>query len=341
MANLAAIIPAAKARLEVHRVDIYTPGPHELLLKNEVIAFNLVEAKIAKLGAIPLQYPAILGSTLAGTVEAVGPQVKGFQVGDRVAFLKKFGVAGNQYGAYQRYVLIDSVMASKIPDGVDSAVPASLMMNLVSVVGLFSGRLGLERPRFDDPAPAKAVNVLVYGGSSSFGGLSVQYLSQAGYAVTTTSSPQQHGFVSKLGATTVIDHTLEPEALIDELVAAGPYKIVVDTISLPNTIAVTSRVLAAQGGGSLYAMQPAFGPESLPDGVKRVFEAWPNSLYEEKNHDLREWVLQTYLPDGISLGAITSLPIEKVSGGLNGINTALDRIHKGTGRVRLITDPWE
>jgi len=300
-----------------------------------------VESKIAKLGIFLLQYPAILGSTFGGTVEAIGSQVTDFQVGERVVVSKRFGVLGNQYGAYQRYVVVQDVMVSKVPADIDSAIPASLMMNLTCVVGLFTGRLGLDKPSLDASAPAKSLKVLVYGGSSSFGGLSVQYLSQAGYKVSTTSSPKHRDSVSKLGAAAVIDHTLQPDALVNELVAEGPYDIVVDTISLPNTVAVTAGVLAAQGGGKLYAMQPAFGPETLPDGVTRVFEPWSDSLYEEKNRGLQAWLLQTYLPQGISRGAITPLPIEKISGGLKGVNEALDRMQKGVSGVKLVADPWE
>ena len=343
MANLAAIIPAAKAPLEIHEVDTYTPRPQELLIKNEVIAFNAVEFKIAKLGVIPLQYPAILGSTFGGTIESIGSKVTNFEIGERVVVSKRFGVIGNQYGAYQRYVVVDDTMISKVPADIDLAIPASFMMNLTSVVGLLTGRLGLEKPSLDGPVPVpvRALRVLVYCGSSSFGGLSIQYLSQAGYNVTTTSSPRHHDFVTKLGAAAVIDHTLEPNALVNELVARGPFDIVVDTISLPNTIEIVSHVLAAQGGGKLYAMQPAFSPETLPGDVMRVFEPWSDSLYEEKNLDLQKWLLQTYLPIGIAQGKITPLPIENISGGLKGINGALDRLQQGVSGVRLVADPWE
>ena len=342
MANLAAVIPAPKAPLEIHEVELYAPGPHELLVRNEVIAFNLVESKIAKLGVIPIDYPAILGSAFGGTIEAVGSLVTNFQISDRVVVSKAFAVKGNQYGAFQRYVVVGDIMVSKIPVGMDLAVPASLMMNLTSVVGLFSGRLGLDRPRLDESEPAKqSMKILVYGGSSSFGGLSIQYLSQAGYTVTTTSSPKHHEFVTKLGGANILDHTIEPGDLIKSFVADGPYDIVVDTISLPNTIAITANMLAAQGGGKLYATQPAFGPEALPEGVERVFEPWPDSLYEAKNGELQQWVVERYIPQGLSAGFITPLPIEKITGGLNGINEALDKNLKGSNSVRLVADPWE
>ena len=38
--------PGTKKLLDVHEVDTYKPGPYELLVKNEVVAFNPVEFKV-------------------------------------------------------------------------------------------------------------------------------------------------------------------------------------------------------------------------------------------------------------------------------------------------------
>jgi NADPH:quinone reductase-like Zn-dependent oxidoreductase len=341
MANLAAIIPAVKAPLEVQEVETYKPGPHEILVKNEVIAFNPIEFKIAKLEIFPIQYPAILGSSFGGTVEAVGSQVTNFKVGDKVAAAKKGGAVGNQYGAYQRYVVVGDESAGKITGDVDVAIPASLTGNLSTVVGLFTGRAGLDKPSFHSPASAKGKKVLVYGGSSSFGSLSVQYVAQAGYTVVTTTSPKNKDFVSKLGAVTVIDHTQEQDALVKALVAEGPYDLVVDSISLPNTVPVTAAVVAAQGGGKLYALLPAFGPENLPEGVTREYASWGSVLDEEKNAGVLSWAFSEYLAQGVASGKIIPLPIEKVNGGLKGVNDALDKLQKGVSGVKLVVDPWE
>jgi NADPH:quinone reductase-like Zn-dependent oxidoreductase len=89
MTNQAAFIPAAKAPLEVQDVEKYKPGPHEILIKNEVIALNPIDYKIARLAIFPMEYPAIIGSSFGGTVEAVGSGVKDFKVGDRIAAAKK------------------------------------------------------------------------------------------------------------------------------------------------------------------------------------------------------------------------------------------------------------
>lgn len=341
MSNLAAVLPAEKAPFEVQEVENYQPGPDEILVKNEVISLNPVEYKVAKYAIFPLQYPYILGSTLGGTVEAVGSEVKKFQVGDKVVAFKKSGPDGNQYGAYQRHVVVKDFMISKLPNGIDQAVAASVVMNIATVVGMYTGRIGLDKPSLEGSAAAKNKKVLIYGGSSSFGSLSVEYLARAGYSVVTTTSPKNKQFVEKLGAATVLDHTMEQDKLVKELITHGPYEVVVDSISLPNTIPVTSQVLAAQGGGKLYTLQPPFGPEELAEGVERVFESWPDPLYEERNDGVREWLFQAYLPEGLSKGFITPLPVEKVSGGLKAVNEALDKMEKGVSGVRLVVDPWE
>ena len=94
-------------------MPIYTPGPTELLIRNECVALNPIEAKIAILNALPYTpYLAILGSTYGGTIEAVGSQVTAWKVGERVVVSKRFGVNGNQYGAFQRYVVCKDRMVS-------------------------------------------------------------------------------------------------------------------------------------------------------------------------------------------------------------------------------------
>jgi len=341
MANLAAVIPVAKASLEIREVETYKPGPHELLIKNEVIAYNPIEYKIAKLAIFPIQYPAILGGSFGGTVEAVGSQITNFKVGDKVAAAKSGKSVGNQYGSYQRYVLLNEETASKVPEGIDVAVPASLTGNLSTVVGIFTGRAGLEKPSFDGSVAKNGKKVLIYGGSSNVGTLAVQYVAQAGYSVITTSSPKNDDFVSKLGAVKVIDHTQEQGAIIKALLAEGPYDVVVDSISLPSTTPVTGAVVAAQGGGILYALLPAFGPETLPEGVTRDYTSWGSVLDEEKNAGLRAWAFTEYLPRGLASGKIIPQPIEKVAGGLKGVNDALDKLEKGVSGVKLVTNPWE
>ena len=213
-------------------------------------------------------------------------------------------------------------------------------MSLTFVVGLFSGRLGLETPKHAASRRKSTKKIFVYGGSSSFGSISSQYLSHAGYEVVTTSSHGHRQFVCSRGAISVLDHRLPSRQLRDEITAHGPYDIIVDTISLPETIEITAHALAAQGGGRLYTTQPAFGPEHLPKGVNRVFERWSDPLYEDRNHDLREWLVQKYFPQA-SQGEIRPIPIVRINDGLRSVNQALRRTLGGLSGEKLVADPWK
>jgi NADPH:quinone reductase-like Zn-dependent oxidoreductase len=117
--------------------------------------------------------PSILGGSFGGKVKAIGPQVTKFKFGDKVAVQKR-GAPGNQYGSYQRYVITKEGTAFKVPEGVDATVPATLIGNLSTVVGLLTVSARLERPTFDEPIASQGKKVLIYGGSSSVGSLSVQ-----------------------------------------------------------------------------------------------------------------------------------------------------------------------
>ncbi|KAG4442189.1 hypothetical protein IFR05_002299 [Cadophora sp. M221] len=306
MSNLAAIIPTEKAPLVVKKSVLTLPDPEN-----------------------------------SGTVESIGSEITGFKVGDRVAAVKKLGAVGNQYGSFQQYVVADESLTSKVAAGVDIEVPASLTGNLPTIAGLFTDRLGFEKPSLDGLASVKDKKVLVYGGSSSVASLGVQYVSQAGYTVITTSSPKNHAFVSKLGAAKVIDHTQDKDAVIKSLIAEGPYNLIFDAISLPETTAITGQVVVAQGGGDIYVTLPNFGPETLPANVKRVFDSWSSALYEDKNKGLAEWAFHEYLPQGVASGKILPLPIQKVGGGLKSLPAALELLGKGVSGAKLVLDPQE
>ncbi|KAF4834493.1 Dehydrogenase azaJ [Colletotrichum tropicale] len=341
MPHSAAVIPAATTPLVVQDVETPQPGSHELLIKNEFIALVPIDAKLAKLGVFPIPYPAILGTSYGGTVTAVGPNVTDFKVGDKVASAKTAGAEGNKFGAFQKQVIARDVTTSKLPTSVDFSGPVGLIGNFSTVIGLFNEHLGLHKPGAHSKAPPNGKKILVYGGTSSFGSLSVQYLAQAGYDVVTTTSPRHKSLVAKLGAVKVIDHTQSSDAVIKALNAEGPYDYVVDSISLPDTIKITGGVLGAQGGGKIYALLPPFGPDDLPADVTREFGSWSAPLGEEKNAGLLKWAFNTYFPQAIAENKLIPLPTQKIDGGLGALNEALDILNKGVSGLKVVVNPQE
>lgn len=62
-----------------------TPGPMQVLVRVRAVALNHLDLWVRRgLPGLKLQYPHLLGSDIAGEIEALGPGVKGVQVGQKV-----------------------------------------------------------------------------------------------------------------------------------------------------------------------------------------------------------------------------------------------------------------
>lgn len=96
------------------------PGPGEVLVRNTAVGLNYIDA-YHRSGLYPVPLPATLGMEGAGVVEAVGPGVKEFKSGDRVAYAQPIG-------AYAEVCLRPAERLVKIPAGVDDATAAAMML---------------------------------------------------------------------------------------------------------------------------------------------------------------------------------------------------------------------
>src|SRR5205823_912407 len=88
--------------------DLPKPQPtaSQALVKVAAVAVNPIDTYIrAGTAPMPLKFPFIIGCDLAGTVEAVGSDVKRFKVGDRV-FGSNQGLLGRQ-GTFAEYAAVD------------------------------------------------------------------------------------------------------------------------------------------------------------------------------------------------------------------------------------------
>jgi NADPH2:quinone reductase len=72
-------------------------------------------------GLYPMPLPLVLGSEGAGVVEAVGPKVKEFKVGDRVAYAQPIG-------AYAEVLIRPVARLVKIPAGIKDEAAAAMML---------------------------------------------------------------------------------------------------------------------------------------------------------------------------------------------------------------------
>jgi len=214
--------------LHIEEVEKPTPGDGEILIRVRATQVTAADYRIRGSNFPPMFWlPArigfgltrpkkrILGTNLAGEVEAVGKDVTRFKEGDRV-----FGSSGTRLGAYAEYVCLPEAAAlTTTPDNATheeaTAVPFGAFTALYFLRDL--GNIRSEQ------------SALIYGASGAVGTAAVQLARHFGAEVTGVCSTANLELVRSLGADTVIDYTREDFAgngrrydLIFETVGKSP-----------------------------------------------------------------------------------------------------------------------
>ncbi|KAG5716491.1 hypothetical protein E4T56_gene13667, partial [Termitomyces sp. T112] len=151
--------------------SIPKPGPSQLLVRIEATALNPVDWKIQKYGIFIEDYPALIGTDIAGVVEEVGEGTSGFAKGDRVVFQGGWTV---DMAGYQQYTLTNSLTTAKIPSHVSFDQAATIpVAAAAAVAGSYLPQphgAGLTTP-FDASGRGKYAGkpVLILGGATSVG----------------------------------------------------------------------------------------------------------------------------------------------------------------------------
>lgn len=102
-------------------VVVGAPGPDELRIRHTAVGLNYIDT-YHRSGLYKLPMPTVLGREGAGVVEAVGPNVTEFAVGDRVAY------AASPIGSYSEERLMPAERVVKIPANVTDQQAASMML---------------------------------------------------------------------------------------------------------------------------------------------------------------------------------------------------------------------
>lgn len=103
-------------------VDVADPQPDagKLLVEVAAVGVNYIDT-YQRQGIYPMKTPFVLGLEGAGTVRAVGPDVTGVAVGDRVAWK-------DVLGSYAEQVVVPSASAVPVPDGIGDELAAALAL---------------------------------------------------------------------------------------------------------------------------------------------------------------------------------------------------------------------
>lgn len=168
----------------------------------------------------------VLGSELAGEIDAVGGAVKKLAVGDRV-----FGLNPDTFGAHAEYVCVpqDAAIAT-IPEGIGFDEAAAVLD------GLMLGNNMLRQVSFDRPR-----KLLVIGASGSIGTAVLQLAKIRGAHVTAVGNPGSVELLRSLGADTVLDYTKD-----DFAQHGGGYDAIIDAVG-KSSFSACRHLLTAKG----------------------------------------------------------------------------------------------
>jgi NADPH2:quinone reductase len=184
--------------LRWEEVQVGDPGPGEVRVRSSAIGLNFIDT-YHRSGLYPVPMPTILGVEGAGVVDAVGPNVKEFKKGDRVAY-------ANPIGAYAELLLRPADRLVKIPAGIDDKVAAAIMLKGMTAWYLARRTYAIK----------KGDSVLVHAAAGGVGQILSQWAKHLGATVIgTVGSDEKVEAARKAGCKHVI--VTSKENLVDRV----------------------------------------------------------------------------------------------------------------------------
>ncbi|MDE1150207.1 MAG: zinc-binding alcohol dehydrogenase family protein [Azospirillaceae bacterium] len=176
-----------------------TPGPRDLLVRIKAVSVNPVDTKV-RAGAQPAEGQArILGWDAAGIVEAVGPEVTLFKVGDEVFYAGDLSHPGTNA---ELHAVDERIVALK-PRTLSWAQAAALPLTAITAWELLFDRLRVPYGR-----KRAGGSILILNGAGGVGSILIQLARRlTGLTVIATASrPETIVWARDMGAHHVIDH---------------------------------------------------------------------------------------------------------------------------------------
>jgi NADPH:quinone reductase-like Zn-dependent oxidoreductase len=166
------------------------PGPGQVLVEVRAAGINFADV-LARMGLYPdaPKTPCVMGYEVAGTVAAVGPEVDGFPVGDRV-------VAATHFGGFAERAVADVPNVLRLPDGWTFEQGAALPVNYGTAYAALVLMANVRRGE----------TVLVHMAAGGVGIAALQILKTLGAEAIGTASAPKHDAIRAQGAAHTIDY---------------------------------------------------------------------------------------------------------------------------------------
>jgi NADPH2:quinone reductase len=227
-----------------------TPGPKEAVVAVAFSGVNFIDVYF-RTALYKSDPPIVLGSEASGIVDSVGAEVTEVAPGDRVAYAMV-------RGSYADYAVVPAASLVKVPEAVDLATAAAVMLQGMTAHYLTHSTF-----------PLKAGDTcLVHAAAGGTGGLIVQMAKHLGARVLgTVSTDEKAKQVKSLGADeTIVYSTQDFEAEAKRLTGGRGVDVVYDSVG-KTTFEKSLAVLRPRGTLALFGQSsgsvPPFDPSIL------------------------------------------------------------------------------
>lgn len=253
--------------LRFEDLEVGEPGPAEARLRMEAIGLNRSEAAF-RAGQYPVAptFPSLIGYEGVGVIEALGPGVDGFAIGERVCVLPNFRLG--EYGIYGERAIVPARSLLNPPPGLSTIEAASIWMQFFTALAIIE----IAHAGIGD-------YVIVRAASSSVGLAAIQLANWAGASpIAATRSSAKAAALRQQGARYVVA-TDETDWVAEVLRITGGKgaRIIFDPVGGPD---IEKLALAAAEEGIIFV----YGGLS---GQPTPYPHWPAAL---KGLCIRGWV---------------------------------------------------
>ncbi|HEU0311665.1 MAG TPA: quinone oxidoreductase [Sphingomicrobium sp.] len=202
--------------LRYEQVAVGEPGPGEVRVRHVAVGLNFADTYF-RLGYYPVPIPNGMGVEASGVIEAVGPGVTGFSVGDRVTY------TGSPLGAYSTERVMPVASLFKLPDGISHEVAAASTMR-----GLSAAYWLLKT----NPWMRSGDTILLHAAAGGVGLIAVQWAKLLGLRIIGTVSTEEKAAIAKAhGCDEIIYYRREDvPARVKELTDGQGVTTVYDTV---------------------------------------------------------------------------------------------------------------
>ncbi|MFC9894677.1 NAD(P)-dependent alcohol dehydrogenase [Nocardia sp. NPDC127579] len=215
--------------LSIAEIPVPSPGPKQVLVQVHATSINLSDWETllgtplySRIGGLRAPRRPVLGSDIAGRVEAVGSEVTRFAPGDAV-----YGDNLALKGGFAEYAVApESALAGKpasLSFAEASALPQAAAIALQGTADITAG-----------------MSVLINGAGGGSGAFAIQLAKRAGAHVTGVDNAAKLAFMRTLGADEVIDYRA------GDFTRTGPYDRILDLVAHRSVFAC--RRSLARGG---------------------------------------------------------------------------------------------